>query len=182
MNSEGDCMARLFPLLAILVLHAFAAQARDVYYQGDLAPRNITPTFDKGYLAVYETLETISLYGPDGALAYKATAHVPGASWLDVENAAPDSDGTLVVTLEYRVSNVRRWTGSLRPRGHANRVHRYGLRLVADACLHWARPHDLDHWLEGSERAQIPRGRLLRPAELLARWAAAGRVHAEIVF
>jgi hypothetical protein len=100
-------MARLFPLLAMLVLHSFAAEARDVNYQGDLAPLNITPTFDKGYLAVYETLETISLYGPDGALAYKATAHVPGASWLDVENAAPDSDGTLVVTLEYRVSNVR---------------------------------------------------------------------------
>jgi len=27
---------------------AFAAEAREVYYQGDLAPLSIVPTFDKG--------------------------------------------------------------------------------------------------------------------------------------
>jgi hypothetical protein len=94
-------MPRLLPLLGILALLPPAALARDVSYHGDLAPLNITPTFDKGHLAVYEGLHTISLYGPDGTRAYKATAQVPGERSWNVVNAAPDSDGSLVMAVEY---------------------------------------------------------------------------------
>jgi hypothetical protein len=94
-------MRRLSSLLTILVL-PFAAQARDVYYQGDLAPLNILPTFDKGYLAVYEPEETIALYGPDGSLAYRAKAQVPGEPVHSI-HATPDADGTLAIAIEHRV-------------------------------------------------------------------------------
>jgi hypothetical protein len=99
-------MRRLFPLLTILVL-PFVSQAQDVYYRGDLAPLNILPTFDKGYLAVYEREHTIALYGPDGFLAYRATAQVPGAKWANVINASPDSDGSLALAVEYQNEKLR---------------------------------------------------------------------------
>src|ERR1700722_13120127 len=98
-------MRRLSPLLTILVL-PFVVQARDVYYQGDLAPLNILPTFDKGYLAVYEREHTIALYGPDGTLAYRAVPQVPGAK-LGVMNATPDSDGSLAIAIGYRIEKLQ---------------------------------------------------------------------------
>jgi hypothetical protein len=99
-------MRRLSRLLTILVL-PFVIQARDVYYQGDLAPLNILPTFDKGYLAVYEPEHTIALYGPDGSLAYRAKALVPGAKYIDVANAAPEADGSLAIAVQYRIEKLR---------------------------------------------------------------------------
>jgi hypothetical protein len=99
-------MRRLSPLLTILVL-PFVIQARDVYYQGDLAPLNILPTFDKGYLAVYEPEHTIALYEADGSLAYRAKALVPGVKYIDVANAAPEADGSLAIAVEYRIENYR---------------------------------------------------------------------------
>ena len=98
-------MRRLSPLLTILVL-PFVVQARDVYYQGDLTPLNILPTFDKGYLAVYEREHTIALYGPDGTLAYRAMPLVPGAK-LDVMNAAPDNDGSVAIAVAYRIDKLQ---------------------------------------------------------------------------
>jgi hypothetical protein len=104
-------MRRFFPLITICVVLSVVIQARDVYYQGDLAPRNILPTFDKGYLAVYEQEHTVSLYGPDGSRAYKAKAQVPGETWTNVENAAPDADGSLAIAVEYRVEKSQRRGG-----------------------------------------------------------------------
>jgi hypothetical protein len=95
---------RRFPLLVTIVgLLPFLTQARDVNYQGDLAPLNILPTFDRGYLAVYEPEETIALYGPDGSLAYRAIAQVPGEPVHSINNATPDADGTLAIAIEHRV-------------------------------------------------------------------------------
>lgn len=98
-------MRRLPPLLTILVL-PFVIQARDVYYQGDLVPLNILPTFDRGYLAVYEPEHTIALYGPNGTLAYRAMPQVPGAE-LDVMNAAPDNDGSVAIAVKYRIEKLQ---------------------------------------------------------------------------
>lgn len=98
-------MKRFFPLITIVAILPSVAAARDVYYQGDLTPLNILPTFDKGYLAVYEPEHTISLYRSDGVLAYKATAQVPGATSLDVVNAAPDDDGALALAVQYRIES-----------------------------------------------------------------------------
>src|SRR5579863_4818586 len=98
-------MRRLSPLLTIFVL-PLVVQARDVYYQGDLAPLNILPTFDKGYLAVYEREHTIALYGPDGTLAYRAMPQVPGAKWTDVMNAAPDNDGSVAIAVACRIEKL----------------------------------------------------------------------------
>jgi len=101
-------MLRPFPLLAAVAVFCSAQQTRQVHYQGDLTPLNIAPSFDKGFLAVYETHQTVSLYAPDGALAYKATPHVEGASRLGVENAAPDSDGSMVAAVGYGVAKSTR--------------------------------------------------------------------------
>lgn len=84
----------------------FVGQARDVYYQGNLTPLNITPTFDKGYLAVYEPEHAVSLYRPDGSLAEKVTTQVPHAAWTNVVNASPDTDGSLALAVEYRIDHL----------------------------------------------------------------------------
>jgi hypothetical protein len=78
-----------------------------VHYQGDLAPLNILPTFDKGYLAVYEPEHTIPLYRPDGSLAYRAKALVPGAKSIGVANADPEADGSLAIAVEYCIEKLQ---------------------------------------------------------------------------
>ncbi len=88
-------------LVAFSSLHIFAGDARDVYYQGNLSPRNIVPTWDHGYLAAYERLDAVSVYGPDGAPMYSAIAQVPGAKSVTFENAAVDGDGTAVGAIRY---------------------------------------------------------------------------------
>ncbi len=103
---EALIARRFFPLITTFAVLPFVAQARDVYYQGDLSPLNIAPTFDKGYLAVYEPAHTIALYGPDGSLAYRATAQVPAAKWTNVVNAAPDNDGSLAIAVEYQLEKL----------------------------------------------------------------------------
>jgi len=82
-------------LLAVACCTAITAESRDVYYQGALAPRNIGPTFDKGYLVVYDRDHKIDVYAPDGSPLYSVSAHVPKADWVNFENAAVDTDGTL---------------------------------------------------------------------------------------
>jgi len=88
---------------------AFAAEARDVYYQGDLAPLNIVPTFDKGHLVVYDRDHKINVYAPDGSPLYRAAAQVPNTDWADIQNAAVDTDGTLVGAIRY--SRAKRTSG-----------------------------------------------------------------------
>jgi hypothetical protein len=58
---------RLPSLLLALTL-CCAAEQRDVYYQGPLHPDNTMPTFDKGYLMVFNS-GRIDLYAPGRARA-----------------------------------------------------------------------------------------------------------------
>lgn len=87
-------------LAAALCNSAFAAEAREIYYQGFLTPQNITPTFDKGYLFVYD-FEKIDVYAPDGSPMYSVSAHVPNAKIVNIQNAAADVDGTMAGAVEY---------------------------------------------------------------------------------
>ncbi len=78
-------------LFSALFLQAlFAADAkREVVYIGDLAPLNITPTFDSGYLAVYGGDQEVLVYARDGSLAFRFT---PPHGF--VVNAAFEADGS----------------------------------------------------------------------------------------
>lgn len=106
-------MKRFCALITLLAALSLVVEAQSVVYQGDLSPLNILPTFDKGYLAVYEPEHAISLYGPDGHLAYKATVQAPHATSTTVDNAAPDSDGSLAVSVEYRVEQEELFRGGI---------------------------------------------------------------------
>jgi len=98
-------MLARFPLVfAAGTLAVCSAANRDVYYQGPLAPLNTAPTFDRGYLAVYEQ-GGFSLYGPDGVPRYKAAPVVPGASSVFIGNVAVDAEGIAAVTLNYYVNS-----------------------------------------------------------------------------
>ena len=60
-------------LLGFFVCESLAsAQARQVQYQGDLAPLNCTPSFDHGYLIAYDRNNQIAVYSADGFLMYRA--------------------------------------------------------------------------------------------------------------
>ncbi len=108
-------MRRLCTLITLLAAPCLVIAGQSVVYQGDLGPLNILPTFDKGYLAVYEPEHAISLYGPDGRLAYKATVQVPvpSATIIVVHNASPDSDGSVAVTVDYRVEKEKYVRGGI---------------------------------------------------------------------
>jgi hypothetical protein len=96
-------MRSLYLLIALTALPAFAA-SREVVYHGDLAPLNITPTFDNGYLLVWEgnaaehTDRRIAVYRPDGTLAYRAEIQPPEGDYLTLLNGAVDTDGVVAVT------------------------------------------------------------------------------------
>lgn len=99
-------MIRFVLLFTLLSLNALTTEMREVYYQGDLAPLNIGPTFDKGYLIVYKTHAGVTIYSPDGSMLYDATAYVPDASHIGLENAAVDTDGSMVAAIRYRKDKV----------------------------------------------------------------------------
>jgi len=96
-------MRRFCALITLLTAMSLLIAGQSVVYEGDLSPLNILPTFDKGYLAVYEPEHAISLYGQDGRLAYKATVQAHAV----VHNASPDSDGSLAVAVEYRIEKEK---------------------------------------------------------------------------
>lgn len=111
-------MRRLCTLITLLTALSLVIAGQSVVYEGDLSPLNILPTFDKGYLAVYEPEHAISLYGPDGRLAYKATLQVqaPSATLTLgplISNASPDSDGSVAVTFEYGVEKEKYVRGGI---------------------------------------------------------------------
>jgi hypothetical protein len=88
----------------------FAAEPREVYYQGFLAPLNITPTFDKGYLFVYDSYK-IDAFAPDGSPLYSVSAHVPDAKIVNIDNAAADTDGTMAGVVDYSRDGTSRTEG-----------------------------------------------------------------------
>ncbi len=101
-------MRRFCALTILLTTLSLVTEGQSLVYQGNLAPLNNFPTFDKAYLAVYEREHAISLYGPDGLLAYNATPQAPYPTWTNVENASPDSDGSLALAVEYRHEKLLR--------------------------------------------------------------------------
>lgn len=70
---------------------------REVSFQGaDLAPTNTAPTFDHGYVAVYD-VDKINIYSPDGTFAF---SFAPPHGGLTV-NVAVDADGTVAAAAGY---------------------------------------------------------------------------------
>src|SRR5712692_883088 len=99
---KETAMWRLYLISTIAFSTAAVANdsVREVYYQGLLAPQNVTPTFDKGYLIVYD-FDQIDVYRPDGWPMYKVAAHVPNAKSSSIINAAVETDGTLASAVVY---------------------------------------------------------------------------------
>ena len=93
-------------LAATLCNAALAAESREVYYQGFLVPQSIVPTFDKGYLLVYN-FEKIDVYAPDGSPLYSVSAEVPNAKIANIQNAATDVDGTMAGAVYYARERAR---------------------------------------------------------------------------
>jgi hypothetical protein len=93
-------------LAATLCNTAFAAESREVYYQGFLVPQSIVPTFDKGYLLVYD-FEKIDVYAPDGSPLYSVSAEVPNARIANIQNAAADMEGTMAGAVYYSRGRTR---------------------------------------------------------------------------
>jgi hypothetical protein len=88
-----------FLLTVVLSGASAAAQVHDVNYQASLAPLNTTPTFDHGYLVVYDWDNRVDVFAPDGTLMYKVSAKVPGSARAGIENGAVDSDGTMAAAV-----------------------------------------------------------------------------------
>ncbi len=83
------------------------AQQRDVTYQGPLTPNNITPTFEKGYLLVYD-YPRVHVYAADGSpLCSIAPEADPARIFPRIQNAGADVDGTLAAAIEYRKGDDR---------------------------------------------------------------------------
>ena len=104
---------RTLLVLVMIAFSSFAAEMRDVSYQGNLAPRSILPTFENGHLAVYDLDHTIALYAPDGSLMYRALPHVDGASWAGISNVGVDTDGTLGAAVSYRSGKLSGQRGGI---------------------------------------------------------------------
>ena len=80
----------LFLLFLIMSGAAATAQVHDVYYQGNLTPRNTTPTFDHGYLVVYNRDHRIDVFALDGAPSRRpAVPAVVGLPCLTALEANP---------------------------------------------------------------------------------------------
>jgi hypothetical protein len=103
--------------LLLLATALASGQVRDVYYQGSLTPLNTVPTFDHGYLTVYDHDPDLDVYGPDGTLLYKTSAHGPNGIKARIDNAVADTDGTVAAAVGYSLScnvpglGVRPWQG-----------------------------------------------------------------------
>jgi hypothetical protein len=94
---------KLYLLVAVALTGAIVSSAatRQVTYQGDLSPLNVAPTFDNGYLIVYESDDQsekrISLYGPDGLRRYRTSIQIDIPKSFVFQTAAADTDGTVAV-------------------------------------------------------------------------------------
>lgn len=88
-------MRTLVPFCALVFVAVAAAAGDEVVIQGYIAPRNIAPAVDHGYLAVYET-GGIAVYAPDGSL----TARIGSPAGAAIINADMDSDGSIATAVE----------------------------------------------------------------------------------
>lgn len=88
------------PIFCLLTLSAFAgAAARDLTYEGDLTPRNIMPTFARGYLVAYENPAGLAVYAPDGRLAYRAVVKTPEGEHALTQQIDATAGGQLAVAV-----------------------------------------------------------------------------------
>jgi hypothetical protein len=94
-------MRYLFLVGFFLCRSLASGQARQVQYQGDLAPLNSTPSFDHGYLIAYDRNNQIDVYSADGFLMYRAAVQVPDSKPPGILNADADSDGTVAVASRF---------------------------------------------------------------------------------
>jgi hypothetical protein len=97
----------LFACVLFSQVMAAAEPVREVSFRGaDLAPTNTRPTFDHGYLAVYDR-EKINIYAPDGSFSF---SFAPPHGGLTV-SVAVDTDGTVAAAREDigLELNSRRW-------------------------------------------------------------------------
>ena len=87
----------LFCCTLILPGAADSQPKPEVFYAGDITPASITPTFENGYLAVYDLDGAALVYAPDGSLAFRFSPPHKGAS---VVNVAVDVDGVSAFAVE----------------------------------------------------------------------------------
>jgi hypothetical protein len=87
----------LFACVLFSPVMSAAEPVREVSYRGaDLAPTNTRPTFDHGYLAVYD-LDKINIYAPDGSFSF---SFAPPHGGLTV-SVAVDTDGTVAAAVGF---------------------------------------------------------------------------------
>lgn len=100
--------AAAIPVITVLILsrsaNAFDATFETRYQTDSLRPLNMPPTFDNGYLAVYEG-KGIGIYAASGELQYR----IPNFSTLTMMNVAVDKDGTAVTPSESSDGNGALW-------------------------------------------------------------------------
>jgi hypothetical protein len=100
--TRGSCHMSRMILIFALIFSALAAasdSAHQAAYRADtLTPINITPTFDNGYLVVYNH-EDVALYAPDGTLSYRIK--VPETALIP--NVAVHADGTAAAAINSQI-------------------------------------------------------------------------------
>jgi hypothetical protein len=135
-------MRTLLPPVCILVFPALAATAGgEIVIQGNLYPLNITPTFDHGYLAVYEQ-GGFAVYAPDGSLALRSAS--PGGGFT--VNVDIDSDGSVAAVVHShnsRTGDIRLFSPDGSPAG------RIATDVYQPSHVCFAPDHSV--WVLGSE-------------------------------
>lgn len=140
-------MHKIAFVLTLFAGAVFAADRR-VTYQGDLSPLNIKPTFDHGYVIVWDLntdgdkqIKTISLFGPDGSRLYNTAIRSPNQKYIEMMlNGAADTDGTVAVVF-------RAGFAVLDPSG--KQIHTVLTAPYEPSDICFAPDHSI--WLEGHE-------------------------------
>ena len=138
-------MRFLLKLISILAIPAAATAADSVIVvQGNISPLNIVPTFDHGYLAVYED-GGFSVYAPDGSPAMKIATRA--------ENVDMEPDGSVAAAIFVNTPGPR--TGSIwifNPDASVVSKIATGTYLPSHVCF--APDHSI--WTLGNEERQSP--------------------------
>ena len=133
-------MRFIMQVIYILTIPAAATAADSVIVvQGNISPLNIVPTFDHGYLAVYES-GGFSVYAPDGSLAMKIAT--------SAENVDIEPDGSVAAAIF--VSGRGPGTGGIRifnPDGSVASQIATGTYLPSHVCF----APDRSIWTLGNE-------------------------------
>ncbi len=155
----------LFCCALILPGAAGSQPKREVFYAGDITPASITPTFENGYLAVYDLDGAALVYAPDGSLAFRFS---PSHERATVVNVAVDVDGVAALAVEGPPG-----------RGGISIVDRHGVQFrwidtgdYVPSGLSFAPDHSL--WTTGS-KPELLSDRELPEYEILRHYSREGR-------